>query len=129
MNDLRRRVLETLVAVRARNRPVVRRSIHKNEVAYPETRLSYLGNVLNQKAAAFYRRHGVVEIEPAAESGLDMAGKRVMRTRYCIKHQLGLCPQQEDAAPLNEPLYLVDAEGRKYELRFDCAACEMVIYF
>jgi len=39
--------------------------------------------VLNHKARAFYRRHQVRDIEPAAESGLAMQGRVVMTTRYC----------------------------------------------
>jgi collagenase-like PrtC family protease len=129
LNQLRRETLEKLAAERTRNRPVLRATIHKNDAPYPEKTLSYLGNVLNQKAVDFYQRHGVEEIAPAAESGLDMRGKRVMRTRYCLKHQLGLCPREDDAPPLKEPLYLVDEEGHRYRLCFDCAACEMEIYF
>jgi hypothetical protein len=129
LNQLRREALERLVAVRAQNRPVPQATIHRNNVPYPEKTLSYLGNVLNQSAAAFYRRHGVEEIAPAAESGLDMRGKRVMLTRYCLKHQLGLCPRENNAPALKDPLYLVDEDGHKYRLRFNCAACEMEIYF
>jgi 23S rRNA 5-hydroxycytidine C2501 synthase len=91
--------------------------------------LSYLGNALNRQAVAFYRRHGVVEIEPAAESGLDMRGREVMRTRYCLAHQLGLCAGDGRRRDLREPLTLLDEEGRRYGLRFDCRACEMVIVF
>ncbi len=129
LNQLRRETLEKLAEARARNRPVLRATLRKNDAPYPEKTLSYLGNVLNQKAAAFYRRHGVEEIAPAAESGLDMRGKRVMRTRYCIKHQLGLCPRENDAPLLKEPLYLIDEDGHRYRLRFDCTACEMEVYF
>jgi hypothetical protein len=65
-------------------------------VPFPATKLSYQANVLNQKAAAFYRRHRVRDIEPAAESGLDLAGRTVMTTRYCLKYELGLCPRGKD---------------------------------
>ena len=47
----------------------------KNDAPYPEKHLTYLGNVLNAKARAFYRRHGVETIEPAAESGVDLSGQ------------------------------------------------------
>jgi collagenase-like PrtC family protease len=129
LNALRRDALEKLAAVRAQNRPVLRRAAVKNSVPYPERQLTFLGNVLNRQAAAFYRRHGVLDIAPAAEAGMDMRGERVMRTRYCIKHQLGLCVRDQDRPPLHEPLYLVDEEGRRYRLRFDCAACEMEVVF
>ncbi len=123
LNALRREVLERLRAAREANRPRCQGTIVPNDAPYPESELSYLGNVLNAKAEAFYRRHGVTRIERAAESGLDMRGRRVMTTRYCIREQLGLC-----GTPLAEPLALIDDEGRRLELRFDCGRCEMEVY-
>ncbi|MGD8488025.1 MAG: U32 family peptidase [Anaerolineae bacterium] len=129
LNQLRREALDRLVAARADNRPRPQAEIIANRAPYPQRALSYRGNVLNQKAAAFYRRHGVEEIEPAAESGLDLAGRVVMRTRYCLQHQLGLCDGTAQAGRLRQPLYLVDSDGHRYPLRFDCAACEMEVIY
>lgn len=124
LNALRRGALDELRASRTNSRPVERFAIERNNEPFPQTRLTFEGNVLNGKAEAFYRRHGVTEIEPAAESGIDLTGRKVMTTRYCLKHQLGVCKQ---AGP-PEPLQLVDEEGNRLELRFDCAACEMSVY-
>ena len=129
LNELRRRTLDRLSEVRVANRPVAEGHILKNDVPYPETTLTFKGNALNASAGAFYRRHGVTEIEPAAESGLDLRGRPVMRTKYCIKHQLGLCDGTRKRTDLKDPLYLVDEDGHRYKLRFDCAACEMEVYF
>jgi putative protease len=129
LNGLRRAALARLTEVRATNRPRMEAKIVRNNVAYPESTLTYRGNVLNRQAAAFYRRHGVTEIEPAAESGLDMRGRVVMRTRYCLAHQLGWCAGDRRRRPLREPLTLVDENGRRYGVRFDCRACEMEIVF
>jgi len=129
LNQLRRDALAHLLVAREENRPVGRHVLPRNNVPYPEKRLTYLGNTLNQQAVAFYRRHGVQEIEPAAETGLDMSGRQVMRTRYCIKHQLGLCPRSGAIEQPAEPLYLVDDDGHRYRLAFDCAACEMSVYY
>ena len=129
LNALRREVLDGLLAVREVNRPRMQGRILQNDVRHPETSLTYRGNVLNQKAVAFCRRHGVGQIDPAPESGLDMHGKVVMRTRYCIKHQLGYCQGTPQASELREPLYLVDEDGHRYRLRFDCAACEMEVIY
>ncbi len=128
LNALRRGVLENLSGIRLDNRPSRRGGAVQNDAAYPERVLSYLGNVLNSRAEAFYQRRGVTSIEPAAESGLDMRGRKVMTTRYCLKHQLGLCPQQGKSSRIPEPLFLEDAEGHKLEVRFDCARCEMELY-
>ena len=129
LNALRREALERLLAVRAANRPVWRGQVRRNDAPYPEARLSYLGNVLNRQAAAFYRRHGVLEVEPGAETGLDMRGRVVMRTRYCLAHQLGYCAGDRRRRDLHEPLTLVDEDGRRYGLRFDCRACEMEVIY
>jgi collagenase-like PrtC family protease len=129
LNELRRAALDNLITVRAQDRPRFEGEIRKNDVQYPEKQLMYLGNVLNQQAEAFYRRHGVTNIEPAAESGLDMRGRRVMRTRYCLLHQLGYCRREKGAPVLAEPLSLVDEDGRTYPLRFDCAMCEMEVFY
>jgi putative protease len=129
VNDLRRRALEALLEARARGRPVAAGGVEKNEVPYPETKLDYRGNVLNPRAEAFYRRHGVVEIEPAAESGLDLHGRQVMRTRYCIRAQLGHCLRERPETDLKEPLFLVDEDGHRYPLQFDCARCEMSVFY
>ncbi|HWR52207.1 MAG TPA: U32 family peptidase [Bryobacteraceae bacterium] len=128
LNALRRELLERLRGIRETNRPRSQPAPMVNDVPYPERELSYLGNVLNRRAEAFYRRHGVVGIEPAAESGLDMAGRRLMTTRYCVKYELGWCPKEGVRRRPAEPLVLVDAEGRRLELHFDCRRCEMEVY-
>lgn len=125
LNALRREALGKLRAAREANRPRLSGGIVRNAVPYPERELTYLGNVLNGNAEAFYRRHGVTRIEPAAESGLDLRGRTVMTARYCIKHQFDMCPRYGGTKRTDEPLALVDAEGRRLELAFDCRRCEM----
>ncbi len=137
LNALRREALDRLSAVRAANRslmrppmrPLMRGGIQRNQVPYPETSLTYRGNALNRQAVAFYQRHGVEEVTPAAESGLDMRGEIVMRTRHCIKHQLGLCDGTPGTSDVQEPLTLLDEDGHRYRLRFDCADCEMEVVY
>jgi collagenase-like PrtC family protease len=132
VNTLRRTLAENLVTARALARPIEKRSFAANDVPFPSDELTFQGNVLNQKAAAFYRRHQVCTIEPAAESGIDLAGRVVMTTRYCLKYELGLCPRERsatDAPP--EPWFLVDDENRRLRLRFRCdqRLCAMEIIF
>jgi collagenase-like PrtC family protease len=123
VNRLRRMLADDLAAARARQRPVQQRTIVPNHAPFPESKLDFRANVLNQKARAFYRRHHVADIEPAAESGLAMAGRPAMTCRFCLKHELGLCPREQagrsrSAPP--EPWLLVDDEGRRLRLRFCC---------
>ena len=49
----------------------------------------------------------------------------LMRTRYCIKYELGLCPRHQRAKPTGA-LFLVN-NGRRLALGFDCAKCEMTV--
>jgi putative protease len=128
-NDLRRGAVESLRAGRALQRPMVQGGILPNAAPYPETELSYLGNALNEKAKSFYRRHGVMKIEPAAESGLGMHGRKVMTTKYCLKYQLDECPLEGKKIILQEPLTLVDEYGHKLRLKFDCGACVMEVIY
>ena len=49
----------------------------------------------------------------------------LMRSRYCIRYELGLCPKLQGAKPSGK-LYLLN-NGRRFALGFDCAACEMTV--
>ena len=89
--------------------------------------MDYRGNVLNQKAEQFYRRHGVKDIEPAAESGLDLHGRVVMTTKLCLRYELGACLKEDEKHHLCAPLALLDEEGNRLDLRFDCAKCQMEV--
>ena len=57
----------------------------------------------------------------------------LMRSRYCIRYELGLCAKfgkRADGRLLRtdfaEPLFLVN-NGRRLRLAFDCRACEMKV--
>ena len=57
----------------------------------------------------------------------EAAGREneLMRSRYCIRYELGVCPKFQGAAP-SGPLFLVN-NGQRFALGFDCAACEMTV--
>ena len=127
MNGLRRAVLEKLRIAREKCRPRVESGIVPGSTPYPRQKLDYSGNVLNRAAEAFYTRHGVERIEPAAESGLDLTGRKVMTLRYCIREELGLCPAETGTELPAAPLTLVDEEGHRLGVRFLCGDCQMGI--
>ncbi|MBQ3744192.1 MAG: U32 family peptidase [Bacteroidales bacterium] len=59
-------------------------------------------------------------------STLDIP-KVLLRSRYCIRWELGLCTKKCPAKPgMQEPLYLVN-QGNRLRLQFDCKHCEMSI--
>ncbi len=129
VNQFRRSAVEALQAVREQNRPKLTCHIPlaDRSCPYPEKHLTWRDHCLNEKARAFFIRHGVETIESAAESGLDMTGRLVMTTKYCLRQQLDLCggPNQTSSA---DPLMLVDEDGNQLRLEFRCGQCGMEIY-
>jgi putative protease len=49
----------------------------------------------------------------------------LMRSKYCIKYELGLCPVHQGAKQTGS-LFLVN-NSRRFPLIFDCKACEMAV--
>ncbi|MBI5920580.1 MAG: U32 family peptidase [Betaproteobacteria bacterium] len=127
LNALRRKAVEALEAARhqAYSRPR-RRSAIDPPARYPDSALSYLGNVLNVKARAFYARHGVTLIDAAFEADLEDREVALMTTKHCLRYSFNLCPKQvSHLRP--EPMTLIQGEERLL-LRFDCKKCEMQVF-
>ncbi|MFH1691679.1 MAG: U32 family peptidase [Candidatus Omnitrophota bacterium] len=122
LNTLRRKTIENLLKEREKNQPKKSARLLVNDIPYPLKNITYLENCLNEKAKAFYNRHGAKLSEWAAESGIDMNGRRVMITKYCVKKELGLCGTDLG------PLYLVDENKHKLLLKFNCKECLMEVY-
>jgi putative protease len=125
LNAAKRELAEKMLEAREKNRQRAAGHILKNDMPYPQQTLDFRSNVLNKKAEAFYHRHGVKTIAPAAESGLDLSGQVVMTTKYCLREELGLC----ESKTRNEALILVDEDTREYEVNFRCGRCGMEITF
>ncbi len=60
-----------------------------------------------------------------AETGDVTSAEPLMRSKYCIKYELGMCPVHQ-GAKASGPLYLLN-NGRRLALQFDCKACEMSV--
>ena len=52
-------------------------------------------------------------------------GAELMRTKYCIRHELGMCPVHQGAKN-SAPLYLLN-NGKRLAVKFDCRHCEMIV--
>lgn len=92
-------------------------------IAAPAT-LSYKANVANARDHVIYAARGAQAMEAAYEL-THRPGAELMRSKYCIRHELGLCPKQGNA-PKAEPLFLLNA-GRRLRLDFHCGTCEMTV--
>jgi collagenase-like PrtC family protease len=99
---------------------------------YPETQLSYLANVYNDKARAFYHKYGVQLIDAAYEAHEEAGEVPLMITKHCLRFSFNLCPKQAKGVQgvqgqvRAEPMTLVNGD-EKYTLKFDCKPCEMHI--
>ncbi len=119
---LRREALEALRRVRAARVPERRILPEELHAPCPATVLSAEANVTNRLAEQFYRDHGVVRIERGLDLEASTAGRRVMRSAYCIRREIGECLR--DGSRIQGDLFLVRGTKR-YRLAFDCAHCEM----
>lgn len=79
-------------------------------------------NVTNRLAEAFYRDHGVRQIERGLDLASTTAGHVVLRSAYCIRREIGECLREHPR--LRGDLFLEHGAYR-YRLAFDCEACEM----
>jgi len=123
-NGLRREAVEALDTARAAayQRPT-RSAAMEPPVAYPETELSYLGNVFNDKARAFYTKHGVQLIDAAYEANEEKGEVSLMITKHCLRYSFNLCPKEvKGIRP--DPMTLQQGKD-KLTLKFDCKKCEM----
>lgn len=127
--EMRRKVVDKLLANR--------RIRYEKELAgqrspmpalqYPEKKLTYLGNVLNSKAKAFYLEHGVESVDPAFEA-VPQKNVPLMFTKHCLRYSMGWCPTwQKVRSPYKEPYFLLYKETR-LRLQFDCKVCQMLVF-
>jgi len=121
LNRIRRTLIASLQQAREAARPRPVRCPEDPSWPYPEKELDFESGVLNSSAEKFYRKHGVTTIERAPESGMDMTGRRIARSRACPLKDAGLCGYKGK-------LFIVDGKGRRFELRPDCRKCEISVY-
>lgn len=105
--------------------------------------LSYKANIANHIARKIYMSLGASRTDDAFEIS-HRPDAELMRTKYCIRYELGLCPVHQagrqhgranhTSGMVNPPipssrktnLYLTN-NGKRYHLAFDCENCEMVV--
>jgi putative protease len=137
LNGIRRTLAEMLDAQPAGSRPLLNRSLDKATAAsFPSTEATYKQNVANRLSEQAYRLAGVSSIDQAYELA-HQSGAELMRTKYCIRYELGICPVHQKALSSSLPkslqgikadasLFLLN-NGRRLALNFDCRRCEMTV--
>ena len=125
--DFRRQAVEKLISARRINYRRELFVLNPTAHAFPQSTLTYLGNVMNAQAVSFYAGHGVASIAPAFERA--PAEKAVlMFCKHCLRYSMGWCPvHQRERSPYREPYYLVSTDGKRFRLEFDCKNCQMKV--
>lgn len=85
-----------------------------SDLAYPET----TGTVTVENTVT-----GCVQETGCPASPHSM--EPLMRSKYCIRYELGMCPVHQGAKD-SGPLFLLN-NGRRFALGFDCRKCEMTV--
>ena len=122
-------------------RPIISQVSDIQESASDGILLSYKANIANHIARETYLSLGATQTDDAFEIS-HRPDAELMRTKYCIRHELGLCPihptnrhqkanlaiGSSDSATANPTglLYLAN-NGKRYRLTFDCSNCEMTV--
>ena len=125
LNNVRRTLAQMLDNMPVIDRPLLKRSLNQTEhLVYPEPYATYKQNISNRLSEELYLEAGTKSVEKAYELS-HRHGAELMRTKYCIRHELGLCPVHQ-GAKAGAPLFLVN-NGKRLALHFDCRNCEMTV--
>lgn len=120
INELRRNILDKLMETRIKN--------YKKETQKPlrysefiKETADYHENIHNKEAENFYKNCGCnikgYSVESRKTKFEDI---ELMRTKHCLKYAFNMCKSPKK-------LFLIDEKGKKYNLKFDCKNCEMII--
>lgn len=86
-------------------------------------------NVANKMAEEFYKERGFAGVDKAYEVCPDEMKQPLMQCKHCIRYSFGQCKKKvERQKSWKEPLTLRLSDGRCFELKFDCADCQMKVY-
>ena len=131
LKALRRDAIEALTVARIAAHPKgFRKPVSDPAPVYPESHLTFLANVYNEKARAFYHRYGVQLIDAAYEAHEEAGDVPVMITKHCLRFSFNLCPKQAKGVTgvrtKVSDMQLIHGD-EVLTLKFDCKPCEMHI--
>lgn len=125
LNAIRRNLLNGLKLERLRNYSTKKRFVSVSNLKYPIANIDYKGNVANSRSKEFLKNSGVKNIAKAFELETEHGKTELMVTKYCIKHELGMCPSKQNAKP-TKALFLKDNKNL-FPLVFNCKECQMIV--
>ena len=128
LNALRRRALELLYEKIKADYRVEKQPKVDFDVPYVDSSVDYRANVSNMLSEKFYSDKGVKVREYALEKEMKNGEKELMRSRNCIRYNLGQCLKKDRVSKeYSGELFLLDNSYR-YRLEFDCSNCLMSVF-
>jgi putative protease len=125
LNGIRREIAEHLESIPCNKKDILLRVFgDKGRELLTQKNVSYKGNVSNHLSENVYLASGAENVEKAYELH-HTEGAELMRSRYCIRHELGKCPKYHNCKD-SGPLFLLN-NGQRFALHFDCRNCEMTV--
>ena len=125
LNEIRRRLAEKLDDTPVLAKALLNRRLSEvTPLPFPTDSVTYKQNISNSLSEKIYH-NSKVSSTPRAYELTHINGAELMRTRYCIRYELGMCPVYQGAKG-GASLFLLN-NGRRLALEFDCRNCEMII--
>ncbi len=128
LNGIRRRLAGILDSKPCGKKSILLREPTKVTKMFPQKnapkKVDYKANLANKLSKHICFTNGISEAYDAFEL-THVPEAELMRTKYCIRYELGICPKFHGAKNL-KPLYLLN-NGQRFALHFDCPNCEMTV--
>ena len=126
LNNIRRELAEELESIPCNKKDILLRTIIETNRGnlLNQKNVLYKSNVSNHLSEDVYQKCGAKHIEKAYELR-QVEGAELMRSKYCIRYELGMCPKHHGTKNTG-PLFLLN-NGQRFALHFDCGNCEMTV--
>ena len=125
LNGIRRELAQHIDILPCNKKDILLRNLAMNRgEALSQKNVLYNSNVSNSLASKIYKENGAGNVDQAYELS-HVGGVELMRSRYCIRYELGMCPKHHGCKN-SGPLFLLN-NGQRFALGFDCRNCEMTV--
>ena len=124
INAIRRSLADQLDLLPCKSKNILHRTLPEICPKYPMKDATYKNNISNHLSESVYLKAGASSVSEAYELS-HPDGVELMRTRYCIRYELGICPVHQGAKNTGT-LFLLN-NGQRFRLGFDCKSCEMTV--
>lgn len=107
-------------------------AVHSQKLSKPSeyviNKADYRENISNSLSEEFYRSMGVSVEQKALETSPIRGETELMRSKNCIRYNLGQCLQRDKLSKGFEGRLFLKDNRHTYRLEFDCSSCTMSLW-